>query len=125
MKEMYNETIGQLLRSARERSGLSLRQAATEAGIGKTQLAAWEHDEVDSPELGNLLRLAAVLEIDATEACAAAGYDIAGALPTVQPYSRSKYPDLPETAIQQITAITEKYGIDPDRAGPRPGEDEQ
>ena len=125
MKEMHNETIGQLLRSARERSGLSLRQAATEAGIGKTQLAAWEHDEVDSPELGNLLRLAAVLEIDATEACAAAGYDIAGALPTVQPYFRSKYPDLPETAIQQITAITEKYGIDPNRTGPRPGEDEQ
>ncbi|RNI20717.1 helix-turn-helix domain-containing protein [Flexivirga caeni] len=125
MNEIHNETIGQLLRRARERSGLSLRQAAAEAGMGKTQLAAWERDEVDSPELGNLLRLAAVLGIDATEACAAAGYDIAGALPTLQPYFRRKYPELPEAALKQITAITEKYGIDPNHAGPRPGEDEQ
>lgn len=50
---------------------------------------------------------------------------IASALPTVQPYFRSKYPDLPEVAIQQITAITERYGIDPNHTGPRPGEDEQ
>lgn len=124
MANLQKETLGDLLYAARQKAGLSIRTAASEAGISKSLLDAWERNQVDSPDLGKLLRLAAVLELDATRTCEAAGYDMAGALPAVRPYFRSKYPGLPTIALNEIAAITRKYGIDPNNSGPRPGEDE-
>lgn len=125
MATLQTKSLGRLLKDARVTAGLSIRQAAGEAEISKSLLGAWECDQVDSPELGKLLRLAAVLGIDPTTACEAAGYDLSGALPSIKPYLRSKYPTLPASALQEIAAITKKYGIDPNHTGPRPGEDEQ
>ncbi|TWP34337.1 helix-turn-helix domain-containing protein [Leekyejoonella antrihumi] len=125
MATLQSKTLGRLLKDARIAAQLSIRQAASEADISKSLLDAWERDQVDSPELGKLLRLAAVLEIDPTAACEAAGYDLSGTLPSIKPYLRSKYPTLPASALQEIAEITEKYGIDPNHTGPRPGEDEQ
>lgn len=70
------------------------------------------------------MRLAAVLELDPLDLAALAGYELKDTLPPVQPYLRSKYPDLPESARAEIDAVVRKYGIDPNRTGPLPGEDE-
>ncbi len=99
-------------------------QAAQEAGISKSLLRFWELDQVEVPDLGKLQRLAAVLELDPIHLAELVGYDPAATLPAVRPYFRSKYPDLPAEALQEIEAITRKYGFDPTRPGPAPGEDE-
>lgn len=100
-------------------------QAAAEADISKSLVHLWELDDVSSPDLGKLLRLAAVIGVDPLKLCKAAGYDLSGTWPAVSPYFRSKYPELPDFAVREIVAITEKYGIDPSRSGPLPGEDER
>lgn len=125
MKNKSERTFGSIIKEARADAGLSMREAAEDARISKSLLRFWELDQVEAPDLGKVLRLAATLSIEPLELCEAAGYDISGALPTVQPYFRSKYPNLPEAALRQITAITEKYGIDPNHTSPRPGEDEK
>lgn len=70
------------------------------------------------------MRLAAVLGLDPLDLSELAGYEIADTLPPVQPYLRSKYPNLPASAHREIDALVRKYGIDPDNPGPRPGQDE-
>lgn len=117
-------TFGSTIKQARIAAGLSMSQAAEEAGISKSLLRFWELDEVDSPDLGKLMRLAAALELDPIDLADLAGYDVRTTLPPMQPYLRSKYPELPASALAQITAITKKYGIDPTGRGPAPGEDE-
>lgn len=71
------------------------------------------------------MRLASLLNIDQMDLVRLAGYDTAETLPTVQPYFRNKYPGMPDAAINEIEAITKKYGFDPNNPGPRPGEDER
>lgn len=125
MNKGNKETFGSIIKEARIGAGVSMGQAAEEARISKSLLRFWELDEIESPDLGKVLRLAATLSIEPLVLCTAAGYDLSGTLPTIQPYLRSKYPQLPESALSDIAAITEKYGIDPNHTGPRPGEDEQ
>lgn len=122
MDEKLNTELGTLLRDARIQAGLSLRQVAAEAELSKSIIENWESGTRE-PKLDKLLRLAAVLGLDATTVCEVAGYDID--LPAIHPYLRRKYPDLPPQARAEIAAITRKYGADPRRAEPAPGEDEQ
>ena len=117
-------TFGETIRTTRQAAGLSLATAADEAGISKSLLRFWEVDHVSSPELGAVMRLAAVLELDPLDLAERSGYELRDALPPVQPYLRSKYPDLPEAARDEIAAVVRKYGINPERTGPAPGEDE-
>lgn len=124
MEKNKSPTFGTTIRTARIKAGLSLQQAATDAGISKSLLRFWEIDHVANPDLGKLMRLAAALGLDPLDLAELAGYEIAQALPPVQPYLRSKYPNLPDTARHEIAAVVRKYGIDPDNPGPEPGQDE-
>lgn len=119
-----SDSFGQTIRTARISLGLSMGTVATEVGISKSRLRFWELDEVENHELGVVLKLAATLELDALALCELAGNSITDALPPIQPYLRNKYPELPPAAIREIAAVTEKYGIDPTKTGPEPGEDE-
>ena len=117
-------TFGGTIKQARIAAGLSMSQAADEAGISKSLLRFGELDEVDSPDLAKLMRLAAALELDPIYLAHLAGYDFPTTPPPMQPDLRSKYTALRAEALAQIAAITEKYGIDPTGRGPAPGEDE-
>ena len=124
MKQTNSETFGSYIREARERSGLGLRAVAELANLSKSVVHMWETDIIHTPDMAKLQRLAVVLEIDPIHLAELAGYDPKATLPPMQPYLRSKYPELPESAMQEIAAITNKYGIDATSPGPRAGEDE-
>lgn len=117
-------TFGSRIAKARGKAGLTMQEVAAETGISKSLLRFWELGEVASPDLGKIMRLASVLGLDPLELAGFVGYEIADALPPLQPYLRSKYPDLPATAQSEIAAIVSKHGIDPARSGPAPGQDE-
>lgn len=124
MEFQQSETFGNYIQDARIASGLSRGQAAAAIGISKSLLRFWETDHVSSPDLAKLQKLAILLNLDPIKTSQLAGYDPTETLPPMRPYLRSKYPDLPETALKEIADITKKYGIDPNGRGPAPGEDE-
>lgn len=124
MKTKQSETFGSYIREARERIGLGLRSVAEQAGLSKSVVHMWETDVIHTPDMAKLQRLAIVLELDPIHLAELAGYDPKATLPPMQPYLRSKYPELPDAAMQEIAAITKKYGIDAASPGPRAGEDE-
>lgn len=119
-------SFGNLIRTAREVAGLSLRGVAAETGISKSVLSELEQDDIKSPNPRMLEALAPTLNIELIDLYSAAGYLPAKGLPNFSPYLRSKYRDLPPEARTEIeesfTAIAKRYGIA--ERGPAPGEDE-
>jgi len=119
-------SLTNLLEEARQRSGLSLRELATRAGIPKSTVIRLWDDQVASPKPNVLEALATALSVEVSDLYAAAGYTSPDGLPSFNPYLRRKYGDLPEEAKQELETsfarIAKKYGYDGD--GPEPGEDE-
>lgn len=124
MEFQQSETFGSRIKTARIAKALSMQQLADSIGISKSLLRFWELDQIASPDLTKVERAAVLLDLDPISTARLAGYDPTVTLPTMQPYLRSKYPDLPDTALQEIAAITQRYGIDTRGNGPAPGEDE-
>lgn len=126
MNNRTTPTFGSIIRTSRIAAGLSLQQTADLTDISKSLLRFWEVDHVASPDLAKVMRLASALKLDPMELVATlpGGEELTGALPAVQPYLRSKYPDLPESALTEIADVVRKHGIDPDHSSPAPGEDE-
>lgn len=117
-------TFGETIKQARIAGRITMQQAADGAGMSKSLLRFWELDEIQNPDPTKIIRLARVLGLEPLQLCEMAGYDLSATLPSLKPYLRSKYPELPADAVLEIAAITRKYGIDPTRPGPAPGEDE-
>ncbi len=104
--------LANLVRSERERQGLSVRGLAAAAGVDWSWLARLERGEYTTPDPRGLREVARALEIDVSDLYLAAGYQEGTNLPGFTPYLRAKY-DLPDEAVQQLTAhfelLHEKY----------------
>jgi transcriptional regulator with XRE-family HTH domain len=113
-----------VLRSARQASGLSIRRLAERAGLHHAGLARIELGE-QRPTPDTLLALARVLELDEADLFALAGYRLPNRLPSFPAYLRAKY-QMPDEAAVQLNEffgfLQGKYGIenkgDLDRAEP-------
>src|SRR5579859_1106707 len=106
------KTLGELIRQARERAGLSLRNLEAITGISRTMLHRLELDQVDDPSADTLLRLADALELNSDDLFILMGHEPSSDLPSLAPYLRSKY-RLPPSALaeasQALRGILEKY----------------
>ena len=126
MTQPHSSQLAQLLATARQESGLSVRDLAERAGLPKSTLQRMELGEVANPKPGSLELLAKALNLNASDLYTAAGYTKPDVLPSFTPYLRRKYGDLPEEAKQELETsfarIAKKYGYDGN--GPQPGEDE-
>lgn len=102
-----------VLRTARETAGLSIRRTAERAGLHHAGLARIELGE-QRPTPDTLQRLAQALELDETDLFALAGYRLPESLPSFPAYLRAKY-DMPEEAAVQLNEyfgfLAEKYDI--------------
>jgi transcriptional regulator with XRE-family HTH domain len=83
--------LGSLLKSERERAGMTVRQLAEAAGLVPSTVSRLETGFIASPKPEHLQRLAQALGIDVEELYAAAGYLMSGTLPELRPYLRTKY----------------------------------
>jgi len=105
-------SLGLLIRQARERAGLSLRNLEAITGISRTMLYRLELDQVDDPSAETLLRLADALELNSDDLFILMGHHPSTDLPSLTPYLRSKY-RLPPSALaeasQALRGILEKY----------------
>jgi transcriptional regulator with XRE-family HTH domain len=84
---MRNETLGQILRSARRSAGFSLRdvERATKGGLSNGHLSLLESDEVKNPSPHHLFLLSVVLKVDYARLLKLAGYMLPGEATNVSP----------------------------------------
>jgi hypothetical protein len=72
--------------------------------------------------------MAESLDLNLSDVLLMADYPVPAELPSVGPYLRSKYRDLPNEAVDQLQAqiarVLKHHGIEPNE-GPTAGEDEQ
>lgn len=127
MQNDQDAAVGQLIHRRRIERGLSLNGLGDETGFPASTIMRIEKGTTHATA-DKLNAIAKVLDLDANELLAAAGYDQLAKLPTFTPYLRSKYPDMPDDARADLEAafrrITKKHGFDPAQTGPKPGEDE-
>ncbi|MFH5207857.1 helix-turn-helix domain-containing protein [Antrihabitans sp. NCIMB 15449] len=123
------DTIAQLIRTTREQQGLSTAAVAKRAGINVSSLWRIEEGQRANPKAEVLQAIGHALGIPTSDLFAAAGWVPRTELPTIRPYLRTKYGELPADAVAEIEAhfddIARKHGISFDRSsGPMRGEDE-
>lgn len=86
-----------------------------------------ERGDIPQPRPETLKSLADVLGLGLADLFNLIGYVQPTTLPSLSPYLRSKYADLPESAAREMEAsfakIAAKHGYDPN--GPDSGEDER
>jgi transcriptional regulator with XRE-family HTH domain len=112
------QSVGELIREARESLGMSGRALSREAHVDPRWLSRLEQGMYRSPDPRYLDRIAAVLGLETADLFMAADY---AELPGFAPYLRSKY-DLPPDAIDQLQAHFELLA---DRYIKEGGNDEQ
>lgn len=111
MSEHQHQTepsLGEHLRSERERAGWSQRQFASMLGIHHSYLATLENEEAANPAAEPLQRMAELLEIDATELLIYIG--VKPTLPEPRMYFRRRYGLTPEQAEQAARMIEQEFG---------------
>lgn len=117
-------SLGQFLEEARQSAGLSVRQLADAADVPKTVVGRLLRDEVEQPVPLYLVRLAAALEVRASDLFLMAGMPLPEELPSVEAFLRSEY-ELPESAIReakaQIDAIVSRYQSSKKSRNPKGG----
>ncbi|MFN3006663.1 helix-turn-helix domain-containing protein [Mycolicibacterium wolinskyi] len=113
----------------RQALGLSVAELARRAGLDVATVWHIETGTTVSPKAETLQAIGDALGIPASDLFAAAGWVAAQELPTMRPYLRTKYRQLPPAAVNEIEAhftdVARRYGISFDqRGGPVDGEDE-
>lgn len=102
-KKVDTRRLGDFIRRARDRHGLSIRGLAAAASVDATWVMRLERGEYSSPDPWHLKEIARVLELEMGDLFYMAGYQDGVHLPTFAPYLRARY-DLPREAIDQLEA---------------------
>lgn len=118
--------LGRHLRQARDALHLSSRGLAARTGLTDATIVRIELGEFAAPSPDKLARMANALGLPLEDVYALADYAAPRQLPSLSPYLRTKYRDLPDEAAEQIAAyaqrLAKRHGVD--LTGPAPGEDE-
>jgi len=120
------EELGRHIRETREAQQLSTRALAEKASVNQATIVRIERGEFawSKPEV--MSRIAEALGLSASELFARADVLRPADLPSLAPYLRTKYRDLPDDDVDRIEAyvarLASKHGIN--LRGPAPGQDE-
>ncbi|MHB8339796.1 MAG: helix-turn-helix domain-containing protein [Mycobacteriales bacterium] len=127
MSPEQSARIGAFLRSHRQALGYSTRELARRSGVEQSVLVRLENGTTHSPRTDRLAALARALDIPLADVLAVGDYLAADELPTPRPYLRTKYPGLPDEAVEQvdryIARLVKRHGAQ--LGGPQHGEDER
>ena len=125
MNPQQAKKLGSHLRTSREALGISARELARRADVDDSTIVRFEQGAFAEPSPDKLQRIARVLGLNLADLYVLADYPVPG-LPTLRPYLRAKYRDLPPEAAQQLDAyaqrLAKRHGVE--LSGPAPGEDE-
>jgi transcriptional regulator with XRE-family HTH domain len=102
MAPVKRTELGEYIKRARERKGLSIRALGREASIDVSALSRLERGEQmpgNTPD--RLGKIASALDINEQDLYTLAGYPIPGGLPDLAPYLMAKY-NLPKGAVDDM-----------------------
>jgi transcriptional regulator with XRE-family HTH domain len=99
---MVQRRLGEILKTARERRGLSLYALAEKSGVDRGLLWRIEQGQVNNPKAENLSRIAEALGLSLTDVYAKAGYPATTRLPSLPVYLRTKYGHLPPEKQEEV-----------------------
>lgn len=121
--------IGRYLATKRKEAGLGVIEVCRRAGIDRSTLWRIEQGMIANPRADSLQFIAEAVGIPASDLLAEFGWVPPQELPTIRPYLRTKYRQLPDAAVREIEAhfdeVARRHGISFDRTdGPVDGEDE-
>lgn len=123
MNDKERAALAELIRSRRHELGISGSELARRAGIDKGLLTLLDQRKIKQPRVETLRALATALEIPLADIYSATNWLPENALPSLRPYMRAKYEQLPDEAVAEVEAViaklTRRYG-----GGPAAGEDE-
>lgn len=124
MNPEHSRHLAALLRDKRTAAGLSASEVARRAGVDTGTVTRIELGQIASPKPDSLRAIGAVLGIPVADLFAATDWLPREELPSLRPYLRTKYRELPPEAVAEIEAVFDRLARDYGRHGPRPGEDE-
>ena len=114
--------LGTFIGSRRGELGISRRELARRAGVA--DVARLELGQIPKPRTDTLAAIARALDMSLSELL---GMGRPESLPSFRPYMRTKYPDMPDSALADIDAyvakLAKRYRVSTD--GPLEGEDER
>ena len=116
--------LGKLLRSSRDKLGLSASEVARRSSVDTATITRLEQAQIRSPKPETLRAIAQVLGIPTADLFAVADWLPPDELPSFRPYLRSKYRELPAEAVQEIEDVFERLARDHQLQTPRDHEDE-
>lgn len=121
--------LGTLLTNRRKQKGLSIPEVSRQAGIDRGTLWRIEKGMIHNPKAENLQSIGEVLDIPASDLFTTVGWVPSKQLPTIRPYLRTKYRQLPDAAVKEIEDyfddVARRHGISFDSDhGPIDKEDE-
>ena len=126
MNTAQRRQLANLLKSRRQKLGLSANETARRAGINQGNYWRIEAGQVAKPNAEKLRAIGHTLGISASELFATTGWMPSEELPALRPYLRTRYHLPPEALVKleaSVKAIAGEYGISIER-GPARGEDE-
>lgn len=124
MTPQETQRLATRLRAERERHSLSAHEVARRAGINVGTVTRIELGQIVSPRPENLLAIAAVLDIPASDIFALANWVQPDDLPNFSSYLRAKYGSLPEAAFHEMQTFFDSLALKYGTQGPAPHEDE-
>src|SRR4051812_46824203 len=125
MTPSQRDALANLLVSRRQAKGMSIRGVASAAGVDAATVLSLEQGRIAQPKAEKLRAVGGALDIPASELYAVVGWLPPAELPAFRPYLRSKYQELPESAVSEIEAVFDRIARDYGLQGPRDGEDER
>ncbi|MFI6168926.1 helix-turn-helix transcriptional regulator [Nocardia sp. NPDC051052] len=115
MKSKENEALRKVLSERRQALGISTYEVAKRAAMRDSTYWRIETGASASPRVEKLLTIARVLNISCTDMFTSIGWLPSGELPSLLPYMRTKYCELPPAAFEEIevyfAGLTEHYGV--------------
>lgn len=117
--------LAKYLRIQREAANVSQRSIAKVAGVDQSQIVRLEQGLVLNPRPEVLAAYAESTGVPIADLFAMAQMPVARGLPTLRPYLRAKYRELPPEDADKIEAFVEELMRQHATRGPAPGEDER
>nr|CRL76757.1 transcriptional regulator [Mycolicibacterium malmesburyense] len=104
-----------LLSTKRAEASLSVAEVGRRADVDGGTVWRIEQGLIPTPKAESLKAIGRVLGIPAIDLFAIVGWIPSGELPSIGPYLRAKYHQLPEDALREIEAhfeaVARKYGV--------------
>ena len=129
MNQEQSQQLAASMRERRQLLGVSASELARRANVSPGTITRLELAQIPNPHIESLRAIADALQMPITDLLASGSWVRRDELPTLAPYLRTKYRDMPAAAVQEIEAhfddVARRHGIHLHApGGPAAGEDE-